>query len=508
MKKKQTYEELEQRIKVLEKQVSKLKLIEMELREAYEFNERILSSASIGIGTYRFDGQCVSCNEYLGVIIGATIDQVLSQNFREIESWKTTGLLDVAKEVLSTGVVRALDIETETTFGKTVWLECCLNRFKSVGEFHLLLMVNDITERKRVEAAMRVSEERYRIVLESSPDPIVVYDMAGRNMYANPSFTKVFGWGIEELLGKKIDFVPEENQSETQKMINKVLAGESFSGIETRRYAKEGKVIDVSISAAVFRDPYGIPQGSIVILRDITEKKKLESHLRQAQKMQAVGLLAAGVAHEINNPLTSILTTVMLLQEDMDTQGPRYPELQLVTNETLRCRNIVTSLLDFARESKPIRRDNNISDMIKSSIFLTKKQAEFKDVPVEYDDPDEVIFLNVDKSLIEQALINIILNAIEATEPGGKIVFDVRFSPIRDGVEILIIDTGIGISEDDLNKIYDPFFSTKEDGNGLGLSITQGIIEQHGGTIDVESTPGCGTTFMIRFPISKRIQRC
>ncbi|MFC1877405.1 PAS domain S-box protein [Thermodesulfobacteriota bacterium] len=501
MKKKQTCEELEQRIKALENQVSKEKLIETELREAYEFNERVLSSAPMGIGTYRFDGQCVSCNEFLGVIIGATMDQVLSQNFRELESWKTTGLLDVAEEVLSTGVVRALDIKTEATFGKPVWLECCLSRFKSAGEFHLLLMVNDITERKQAEAAMRASENRYRAVLEASPDPIVVYDMAGRNIYANPSFTRVFGWEMEELLGKKIDFVPEENQSETQKMINKVLAGANFSGIETRRYTKEGKAIDVSISAAGFQDSYDIPQGRIVILRDITEKKKLESHLRQAQKMQAVGLLAAGVAHEINNPLTSILTTVMLLQEDMDTQDPSYPELQLVTNETLRCRNIVTSLLDFSRGSKPIRKDNNISDMIGSSIFLTKKQAEFKDVAVEYDDPDEVIFLNVDKRQIEQALINIVLNAIEATEPGGKIVFDVRFSPIRDSVEILITDNGIGISEDDLDNIFDPFFTTKEDGNGLGLSITQGIIEQHGGTIDIESTPGSGTTFLIRLPL-------
>lgn len=100
-------------------------------------------------------------------------------------------------------------------------------------------------------------------------------------------------------------------------------------------------------------------------------------------------------------------------------------------------------------------------------------------------------------------MINILLNSIEATEPGGKIVCNVRFSPLRNGVEIVIIDTGIGIPKDDLDKIYDPFFTTKEDGNGLGLSITHGIIEKHGGTIDVESTPGRGTTFMIRFPISK-----
>lgn len=172
MPQKPTSKELKERIKVLEKQVSKLKRIETKLREAHEFNERILSGVPMGISTYRYDGQCVLCNEFLGTIIGATKDQALSQNFRKIESWKTTGLLDVAEEVLSTGIMKAVDIETETTFGKTVWLECCLNRFKSDGEFHLLLMVNDISERKQVEASLRVSEERYRTVLESSPDPV------------------------------------------------------------------------------------------------------------------------------------------------------------------------------------------------------------------------------------------------------------------------------------------------------------------------------------------------
>jgi PAS domain S-box-containing protein len=440
----------------------------------------------------------------IGVIIGASRKQVLSQNFREIESWKMSGLLDVAEEVLSKGIMRALDIHTVTTFGKNVWLECCLSRFKSAGEFHLLLTVNDITDRKKIEDTLRESEIRYRTVLEASPDPISAYDKKGEVIYVNPAFIEVFGWELEDLLDKKIAFVPKENLPDTERMINRAIAGESFIEVETQRYTKGGNIIDVSMSAAVYLDCNGIPQGCVVNMRDITEYKKLEAELRKTQKIQAVGRLAAGVAHEINNPLTAILTSIMLLQEDIDPKDSIYKELQMVIDEALRCRNIVNSLLDFAREPRPTKRNNNIVDIIEHIIILTNKQAVLKDISMESDYANDSIYLYVDKNLIEQALVNIILNAIEATDSGGKIAIKARLSQMGDMVEVLVSDSGIGILEDNIDKIFDPFFTTKEDGNGLGLSVTHGIIEQHSGSIVVESTSDLGTTFMIRLPTSER----
>jgi PAS domain S-box-containing protein len=146
----------------------------------------------------------------------------------------------------------------------------------------------DISDRKQAEEALRESEARYRIALEASPDPIVTYDMVGRATYINPAFTRVFGWEANEVLGKKIDFVPEAEWPKIKGMIDKVLARERFTGVDTRRYTKSGKIVDVSLSVGVFRDHGGTPQGSVVVLRDITEQKKLESHLRQAQKMEAI----------------------------------------------------------------------------------------------------------------------------------------------------------------------------------------------------------------------------
>ncbi len=146
------------------------------------------------------------------------------------------------------------------------------------------LLKREIDERRRAEEALRVSEEKYRTVLEASPDPIVVYDIEGLGIYINPAFTKVFGWTPKELLAKKLDYVPEENWPETQMMISKVLAGESFSGVESRRYSKEGDILDVSISATTYVNRYGIPVASIHILRDITERKRAEDALQESQK--------------------------------------------------------------------------------------------------------------------------------------------------------------------------------------------------------------------------------
>ena len=171
----------------------------------------------------------------------------------------------------------------------------------------MVSVARDITERKLIEKALKQSEEKYRIVLEANPDPVVVYDIKGKITYFNPAFTHLFGGTLEERFGKKMDdFVPTDAWPETKMMINKVLSGENFSGIETRRYTKEGNIIPVSISGAIYRDENGNPMGSVINLRDISEQKELEKQVQQAQKMEAIGTLAGGIAHDFNNLLMGI----------------------------------------------------------------------------------------------------------------------------------------------------------------------------------------------------------
>ena len=244
--------------------------------------------------------------------------------------------------------------------------------------------------------------------------------------------------------------------------------------------------------------------GAIEISRDITKDINTQKSMMQQEKLASIGRLSAGVAHEINNPLTTILTTAMLMQEDLDPEDPNFKEMETITKEALRCRKIVTSLLDFSRQLESSKNENDINEIIQESIFLTKKQAAFKDVDIDQQLTDNIPAVFADRGQIQQALINLILNAIGATEPGGKITAFSSYHPYTKSVEVRINDTGEGISKEDLNRIFDPFFTTKEEGTGLGLAITHGIIEQHNGIIDVESELGKGTTFKILLPTKAR----
>jgi two-component system, NtrC family, sensor kinase len=210
--------------------------------------------------------------------------------------------------------------------------------------------------------------------------------------------------------------------------------------------------------------------------------------------------LAAGVAHEINNPLTTILTTAMLIQEDLAPDDPTYEELSIIANEALRCRKIVTNLLDFARQNQPDKQIHDLNRIIAACISLTRKQAAFKDVSVASDLCMDLPRTMLDKGQIEQAMINLIINAVEATPAGGMIHVSTRLSTRKGFIDIVVADTGEGMPEDRLTKIFDPFFTTKENGTGLGLAITHGIIEQHGGAITANSKVGKGTTFTITIP--------
>lgn len=244
----------------------------------------------------------------------------------------------------------------------------------------------------------------------------------------------------------------------------------------------------------------------IELSKDITGEINMQRVLMSQEKLVSIGRLSAGVAHEINNPLTTILTTSMLLQEEIDPENQIYADLSTISNEAIRCRKIVRSLLDFARQSKPSKNQNNIGHIISQSILLTKKQAAFNDIAIEKNIPDDLPLIIIDKDQIQQALINLIMNAAEASVPGDTINVSANFVPEDKSIEIAVKDTGEGMGQDQINKIFEPFFTTKDNGTGLGMAITHGIVERHGGKIDVKSKPGRGTIITIRLPINSGVE--
>jgi len=230
------------------------------------------------------------------------------------------------------------------------------------------------------------------------------------------------------------------------------------------------------------------------------EMKKINSQLFRSEKLASLGKLAAGVAHEINNPLTGILTNSSLLLEDLPADDPRREDVEVMVHETIRCREIVKRLLDFARQTKPQKRLADINALIENIILLVRNQASFRNILIEKK-LDEIPEVLVDPDQIQQVFVNIILNAAEAMTKGGVLTVTSGTSSSGEYLVIKIADTGPGISEEVRERIFDPFYTTKEHGTGLGLSISYGIVEQHGGTISVESSLGKGSTFVIQLPV-------
>lgn len=231
------------------------------------------------------------------------------------------------------------------------------------------------------------------------------------------------------------------------------------------------------------------------------EIKKIHSHLFRSEKLASLGKLAAGVAHEINNPLTGILTNSSLLLEDLPEDHPNRNDVEVIVKETIRCREIVKRLLDFAKQIAPQKRLTNINTLLENIILLVRNQTSFRNIKIVKNLSPDIPELMADPDQVQQVFINIILNASEAMTRGGDLTIESKMDTNRDSLAITFKDSGPGIPEHIRDNIFDPFFTTKEHGTGLGLSISYGIIEQHGGTINVDSITGSGTTFTIYLPI-------
>ena len=247
--------------------------------------------------------------------------------------------------------------------------------------------------------------------------------------------------------------------------------------------------------------------------RDIKQRAESEIKLLQSEKQASVGRLAAGVAHEINNPLTGVLTFTHMLLRKKDLDEEIKKDLQTIARETERVRKIVKGLLDFSRQTVLQEEPIDIDELIKSTIALVENQALVKGLELEYTPGKQLPMINGDKNQLQSVLLNIIMNAFDATQSGGKITIKTGLSlssrkTERKGIELSITDTGCGIPQENLDKLFDPFFTTKEvgQGTGLGLAVSYGIVERHGGTIRVQSEVGKGSNFTIWLPLEEKVE--
>jgi two-component system NtrC family sensor kinase len=230
----------------------------------------------------------------------------------------------------------------------------------------------------------------------------------------------------------------------------------------------------------------------------------IQDRLIQSERLISMGKLAAGVAHEINNPLTGILAYAEDLKEDAEPSDPRRKDYEVIVHEALRCRKIVRSLLDFARQDASSFVRVHPGDLIEKALNVFTRQAAFRNIVFERRIEEGLPAIEVDPTQIQQVLVNLIVNAQQVMPEGGTIVLAAGRSEEGDKVEFLVKDRGHGIPKEIRSRIFDPFFSTKGGETvGLGLAVCYGIVQQHGGTIDFHSEPGSGTTFRVRLPFTR-----
>jgi PAS domain S-box-containing protein len=377
--------------------------------------------------------------------------------------------------------------------------------------------LRDITESKKAQQALRESEERNRAILEAAPDPMIVYDVEGKVVYLNPAFTRVFGWSLSERLGHTMnDFVPPESWPETMKMLEKIQQGESFFDFETNRYTKTGKVIPVCISGAGFRDEQGNPLGRMINIRDISETKRLEEQLLQAQKMEAVGTLAGGIAHDFNNILQAISGYSQLMSAKNVTETNQKGYLAEIEKAAARAAELVKRLLTFSRKVEPKLSPVDLNQEVIQAIKILERTLP-KMIKIEADLAMDLSPIMGDATQLEQVILNLGTNASDAMPEGGTLRIESDMTALDEDycqqhmglipgpyVRLTISDTGQGMDPDTLANIFDPFFTTKGvgKGTGLGLSMVYGIVKGHGGHIAVDSKPDAGTRFVIFFPLA------
>ena len=270
----------------------------------------------------------------------------------------------------------------------------------------------------------------------------------------------------------------------------------------------QGETVPVEMTGAIIYD--GEEVATTGIFYDLREKISGEKKLKEAliqinrsEKMASLGQLAAGIAHEINNPLTGILLYANLALERLDMADPLRKYLETVLGDADRCKDIVKHLLAYSRQQSPVKETFQVNSLIEESLNLIRDQKRFLNIKIVREMSDDMLLIRADKNQLSQVVINLVMNAIDAMDRKGTLTFRTIFSKSNEKVYIEISDTGCGIPEENLSKVFDPFFTTKEieRGTGLGLSTSYGIVQENGGNISIKETSPMGTTFLIELPL-------
>ncbi len=519
MTKQPAFEELEKKVQDMEV-----------LAESNARLDNILRNANdIAIASTDIDFHIKYYNPMAEKLFGYTAAEVLGKTVQEVHTKENVSAerFDQAiEEVRRNGEYR-YQVKQYTPGGERHVDACVSGIFNRAGELvGYSLFGLDVTRQKLTEAALKESEEKYRLLIENQSDLVVKVNTDGEFQFVSPSYCAMFGKTNEELTGSHfMPLVHDDDQESTATAMKALFEPPYTAYIEQRAMTKNGWRWLAWMDTAVLDENKNVIS-IIGVGRDISERKQAEEELKfkeaqlqQSQKMESIGILAGGIAYEFNNLLYIISGNAELLEEGV---GPKDKEiLQEITSSTKRGADLVKQLLTFSRKSETNLQSTDLNAEIQKVVkMLDRILPRMIDIELEF--AEDLFLIKADHGQIEQVVMNICLNAKDAMPDGGTVtiktencVIDkslIKEHPEKpDGLKegncvlLTISDKGLGMDSETQKYIFDPFFTTKEigAGTGLGLSVIYGIIEGHGGHISVDSKPGQGTTFRISFPVSK-----
>jgi PAS domain S-box-containing protein len=464
----------------------------------------------------------------LGTPRGALIKQPIS---RLILKDDQTIYYLYRKQLFETGESQECELRLVTSDGALFWAHLKGTAAQAEDGAPLCrVVINDITDRKQAEEALKKSEEKYRLIAENMSDVISLLDMDLRFTYVSPSIARLSGFSVDESLKLSIeDIMTPDSLSEVLKIFEEEIMADGLEKndpyrsriIEYKQYTKDRSIVWVESNCRFLRDMDQKPVGILIISRDITERKvageekeQLQSQLNQAQKMESVGRLAGGVAHDFNNMLGVILGHAELALLKADEDNDLISDLKEIQTAAKRSANLTKQLLTFARKEIISPRKLDLNDTVESMLNMLRRLIG-EDIDLVWKPAAHIWPVKMDPSQIDQILANLCVNARDAIDGVGKLTietgrktFDEDYCSEHPGfipgdfVLLAVSDNGCGMDKDTLSNLFEPFFTTKAvgKGTGLGLATIYGIVKQNSGFINVYSEPGQGSTFKIYLP--------
>jgi PAS domain S-box-containing protein len=362
----------------------------------------------------------------------------------------------------------------------------------------------DVTERRKMEKALRQQEEFQRYLLESFPDLILVVDLDGRYSFVSSRIRDLLGRIPAEIRGKKVDDAEQEQSAEFVSLYHDVSTGsKKFGFCEFGARHRDGSWRTMRANASPLFDAEGKASGVIMSVRDITVERKLEQQIIQSERLAAMGQMIGGFAHELNNPLTSIMGVAELLQEGEPAEN-RRKQLVMLQQQARRAADIVQNLMYFSRPPAPGKGPINLSELVQRTLHLHAYSLRKNNITVDFLREASFPVVNGDSHQLMQIFLNLILNAEQAMREARELgTLRIRLEKSDKALAVIFQDDGPGIAPEVLPNIFDPFYTTKRPGRGtgLGLSICKAILREHGGEIEASSGPGGGAVFKVTLPL-------